>query len=86
MFEEDETPQPRKRFTTVHDRYEVGDSCCGLVSTETSLKKASALAVTHAEKHSKEEGNTVTVVSVFDRMARRDCQDTWQFPVTGVSQ
>lgn len=83
MFEK-ETEQPRKRFTTVHDRYEVGDSCCGLVTTETSLKKATAIAIAHSEKHSREEGNTVTVVNVFDRMARRDCQDTWEFPVKAV--
>ena len=84
MFENNEVEQPRKRFTTVHDRYEVGDSCCGFVTTETSLKKASATATAHAAKHASEEGNTVTVVNVFDRMARRDCQDTWKFPVANV--
>ena len=70
-----------KRVTTVHDRYMISDDCCGMVETETSLKRASALAESHARKHGKEADNSVSVVKVFDRMARRDCQDTWEFPV-----
>ncbi len=73
-----------RRFTTVHDRYQICDSCCGQVETATSLKKASAIAEAHAKKHGNEADNTVTVVEVYDRMARRNCQDTWQFNVTNA--
>jgi hypothetical protein len=69
--------QPMKRHTQPHDRYQITDSCCGLVATRTSLAKASEAAKIHAERHGSEGDNTVTVVEVFDTMARRDCMDTW---------
>lgn len=69
------------RTTTVHNRYEISDSCCGLVETASSLKKAIALAEIHASQHGAELGNTITAIEVFDRMARRDCQNTWMVPV-----
>ena len=76
--------QPMKRHTQPHDRYQITDSCCGLVATRTSLAKASEAAKIHAERHGSEGDNTVTVVEVFDTMARRDCMDTWKFPVSNA--
>jgi hypothetical protein len=70
-----------KQYTTVHDRYQISDSCCGMVETATSLKKASARARAHAERHAVDADNSTKVVTVFDVMARRDCQDTWEFPI-----
>ena len=61
-----------RQFTTVHDRYQISDSCCGMVETATSLKKASELAKNHADRHAVDHDNTTTVVIVFDVMARRD--------------
>lgn len=66
-------------MATVHDRYTISDAICGQVDTATSLKKASALAQGHAAEHSAEPGNVVSVVTVYDRMARCDCQDSWEF-------
>jgi hypothetical protein len=62
----------------------VSDSCCGQVETATSLKKASEIAKNHADRHAIEHDNTTTVVTVFDVMARRDCQDTWEFPIANA--
>ena len=70
-----------KKVTTVHDRYQVCDECCGQVETETSLKRALELAERHAKKHAAESDSTVKSITVFDRMARRDCQDTWEVAV-----
>ena len=75
----------KQRFTTVHDRYQVSDSCCGQVETATSLKKASEIAKNHADRHAIDHDNTTTVVTVFDVMARRDCQDTWEFPIANLA-
>jgi len=74
----------KQRFTTVHDRYQVSDSCCGQVETATSLKKASEIAKNHADRHAIDHDNTTTVVTVFDVMAQRDCQDTWEFPIANA--
>jgi len=62
----------------------VSDSCCGQVETATSLKKASEIAKNHADRHAIDHDNTTTVVTVFDVMARRDCQDTWEFPIANA--
>ena len=74
-----------RQFTTVHDRYQISDSCCGMVETATSLKKASEIAQNHADRHSKEADESTKTVVVFDVMARRDCQDTWEFPISAVT-
>ena len=62
MFEENQ-----ERHTTAHDRYQITDPVCGLVTTRTSLAKALESAKSH-----KCEG-----VEVFDAMARYDCAQTW---------
>ncbi len=58
-------------------RYQICDACCGQVETASSLKKAMAIAVAHVAKHAA-EGDAIELVEVHDRMARRDCVDTWQ--------
>jgi len=77
-------PVASGKHTTVHDRYQIGDALCGQVETTTSLARASAIAVAHAEAHAREPANTVTAIEVFDRMARTHCQDTWIFPVANA--
>ncbi len=72
--------------TTVHDRYQIDDSCCGQVETATSLNKAIAIAKAHAFRHSTQADNTITEVTVFDRMARRDCTHTWSIVLPQHSQ
>ncbi len=57
------------QFTTVHNRYRISDSCCGLVETATSLKKALEIAKNHADRHSKDADKSTKTVVVFDVMA-----------------
>jgi len=70
-----------RQFTTVHDRYQISDSCCGVVETATSLTKASTIAKNHALRHTQDGDLSTKVVQVFDIMARSNCQDTWEFPI-----
>jgi hypothetical protein len=73
-----------KRHTTVHDRFQIIDDCCGLVATRTTLAEASKRAEEHADHHSKDTNNRVPSVLVYDAMAPkkpRNRQNTWIFPV-----
>lgn len=80
-----ESEVKERKFTTVHDRYLVSDSCCGFVESETSLKRALALAERHAKRHQSDPADTVAQIEVFDRMARRDCVTTWTVAVERAS-
>ena len=80
---QDEAAVLSKRHTTIHDRYQISDECCGLVTTSTSLKAASNIARAHAARHAKEVDNSVSRVDVFDSMARRDCTSLWSFGLDG---
>jgi len=70
-----------KKFTTVHSRYQISDSCCGLVEVATSFREASEVARRHASRHAKDGDDSTLRVEIFDVMARRHCQDTWEFPI-----
>ena len=80
----DEHDGEGRRTTTAHHRYEIGDSECGVIDTATSLRRATALAECHAAHHAAEAHNHLTVVTVFDRMARRDCQREWEIGVAAA--
>ena len=80
----DEHDGEGRRTTTAHHRYEIGDSECGVIDTATSLRRATALATGHAERHAAEPHNTVTRIMIYDRMARRDCQREWEIGVAAA--
>jgi hypothetical protein len=60
--------EEKRRFTTVHDRFQICDTCCGLVETATTRDEALRIARAHWSEH---PGNEVIFVDVFDVMARR---------------
>ena len=57
----------RARFTTVHDRYHVGCSCCGLVTTEAKKNPAIDVMIGHMKRHPEDDELTFVV---FDSMHR----------------
>jgi|SRR5579859_7092474 len=73
-----EEQSTKRRFTTVHDRFQITDACCGIIETAMSLKDAEAIAARHARKHKSEPDNTITHVSIFDSMARNNQPHEWQ--------
>lgn len=56
-----------KRRATVHDRYHIGCSCCGLVSTAPKKREAIKLMVGHMDRHPELDER---MFSVFDSMHR----------------
>ena len=58
---------PVKRFTTVHSRYQVICSCCGLVTHEQRKQAAKDAMVAHMNQHDEPE----LKLSVYDLMHRR---------------
>ena len=56
---------------TVHDRYQVADSFCGLISAVA--KRAEAFGIAQAHRAS----DRCRYVEVFDVMARYDAPQTW---------
>lgn len=63
-----------KRYTTVHDRYEIGCSVCGSVAHAMTLSDALAQARTYRKDVHK---SPEEVVTVFDVMARRGACSEW---------
>lgn len=56
-----------KRFTTVHSRYHVGCSCCGLVVAVAKKREAIRMMREHMDRHPEPDDRTF---SVFDSMCK----------------
>ena len=63
---------------TVHDRYTIGDSECGVLATGRSFMQAQALALIHAA-----ECTAGAPVEFYDRMAQAGRPNRWT-PAGGV--
>lgn len=57
------------RRTTVHDRYQICDECCGFVASESRKRDAINRMIRHMDSHDPSE--TLTF-SVYDLMGRKD--------------
>lgn len=72
----DEPAEERKRFTTVHDRYQVAHMEYGLL--ETAMRKADAIEMAqyHADR-------LQTSVVLYDSMGRHTQRNEWTFDPKG---
>lgn len=62
-----------KRTTTVHDRFMIGCSYCGFLSSEMNLTEALKVARSKVSRHSGKD----ETITVFDVMAKWGACDTW---------
>jgi len=70
-----------RRFTTVHDRYQVVDPCCGLVCTTTTKGAALVEATRHWTRHTE----PLEWIVVYDVMARRSAVREWRVSRDGTA-
>ena len=56
------------------DRYEIGDSCCGVIAYSDKLRSAFERALAYQTGSHKN-----CTVTVYDRMAHRGKPDTWGY-------
>jgi hypothetical protein len=59
-----------EHYTMVHDRFQVGDDCCGHVSGHLTKREAEAARQRHQERHDNENGFSIKVW-VWDAMAHK---------------
>lgn len=62
-------------MATVHDRFQVGDDCCGFVESFQNLNSALEASAFHSERHRRDK--EPEIVTVYDLMARRRNVELW---------